>query len=141
MRQQRRCEPIEALIAADHPLATRASIDLTALAGSPFILFETGFALNPIILEACRQNGFTPAVAARSSQIDFIIEHVAAKLGVGFLPRMIAAQRKHPGVRHIGVVGPTMEWHMALIWRRGSYLPHAAQAWLALASDFNSQHS
>jgi len=28
---------------------------------------------------------------------------------------------------------PDMVWHMALIWRRGGYLSHAAQAWLALA--------
>ncbi|HWK44337.1 MAG TPA: LysR family transcriptional regulator [Stellaceae bacterium] len=135
--QDVRREPIDVLIAADHRLATQTSVDLEALAGLPFILFETGFAVNPIILEACRKNGFTPAIAARSSQINFIIELVAAKLGIGFLPRMIAQQRKHPAVRHIAVVNPPMDWHMALIWRRGGYLSHAAKAWLALASDFN----
>ena len=130
-----RREPIDALVPADHPLAQSASVELKALAGSPFILFEAAFALNPIILDACRQAGFTPAVAARSSQISFVIALVAAKIGVGFLPRMIARQREHPGVRRIGVAGPSMEWRMTLIWRRGAYLSQAAQAWLALASD------
>jgi DNA-binding transcriptional LysR family regulator len=132
-----RCEPMDALIAADHPLAAGDSIDLAALADLPFILFETGFALNPIILEACRQRGFTPTIAARSSQINFIIELVAAGLGVGFLPRMIAERRKHPAVRSISVVNPSMRWHMALIWRHGGYLSHAATAWLALAREFS----
>jgi len=133
--QDVRREPIVALVCADHPLAKRASVELKTLADLPFILFETGFALNPIILDACRQAGFTPAIAARSSQINFIIELVAAKLGVGFLPRMIAQQRKHPGVQPIGVGEPSMEWRMALIWRRGAYLSQAAKAWLELASD------
>lgn len=132
--QDVRCEPIDVLVAADHPLAARESVTLKALAELPFILFETGFALNPLIMEACRQSGVTPAIAARSSQINFIIELVAAKLGIGFLPRMIAQQRRHPGVRHIAVT-PAMDWRMALIWRSGGYLSHAAQAWLALARE------
>lgn len=133
--QDVRREPIDALVPADHPLAKRASVELAALAGLPFVLFEAGFALNPIILDACRQAGFAPAVAARSSQINFIIALVAAGLGVGFLPRMIARHRKHPGVRRIAVRDPSMDWRMALIWRRGAYLSQAAKAWLALASD------
>ncbi len=133
--QQVRQEPIDVLVAADHPLATAASVELTRLASLPFILFEAGFALNPIILAACRTTGFTPIVAARSSQINFIIELVAAKLGIGFLPRMIAQQRKHPGVRHIAVINPAMDWNMALIWRRGGYQSDAVKAWLVLARD------
>ncbi|MDR3511438.1 MAG: LysR substrate-binding domain-containing protein [Caulobacteraceae bacterium] len=128
-----RCEPIEVLVAAGHPLASHGRVALKALADWPFILFEAGFALNPIVLDACARVGVTPTIAARSSQIDFVVELVAAGLGVGFLPRMIAEQRAHPGVRHLGLTDPGMDWDMALIWRRGGYLSHAAQAWLDLA--------
>jgi len=131
--QELRREPIDVLMAADHPLAGRAKLTFKALANEPFILYGPGFALNPIILEACRESGFTPKVIAQSSQIDFIIELVAAKLGIAFLPRMIAEQRPHPLARRIAISPPTIYWHMALIWRRGGYLSHAAQAWLALA--------
>ena len=86
-----------------------------------------------MIIEACRQNGFTPKVAAHSSQIDFIIELVAVKLGVTFLPRMIAEQRPHPLTKRIPIGQPALYWHMALIWRRGGYLSPAARAWLDLA--------
>ncbi len=133
--QEVRCEPIDALVAADHDLAQAGSVEITALAEQPFILFESGFALSSIILDACRQSGFTPTIAARSSQIDFITELVAAKLGIGFLPRMIARQKAHPNVRHIGIVTPRMDWNMAMIWRRGAYLPQAAKAWLALVRE------
>src|SRR4029077_11196788 len=96
---------------------------------------EAGFALNRVILDACRRRGFQPIIAARSSQIDFIVELVATGLGIGFLPRMIAEQRRHPAVRQVLLAEPQTEWHMAMIWRRGSYLSYAARAWLALARE------
>lgn len=128
-----RCEPIDALIAADHPLAASGTIVLASLRELPFVLFGPGFALDPIILEACGRAGFTPTIAARSGQIDFVVELVAARLGVGFLPRMIAVQRAHAGVHRLAVSDAGMDWNMALVWRRGAYLSHAARAWLDLA--------
>ena len=131
--QSLRCEPIDALLAVDHPLAQTDGVALTDLAALPFILFEAGFALNPMILEACGGCGFTPAITARSSQINFIIELVAAGVGVGFLPRMIAQRRAHPGIKAVPLSSPALVWHMALVWRQAGYLSHAAKAWLELA--------
>jgi DNA-binding transcriptional LysR family regulator len=137
--QDVRSEPLVVLLPSDHALARRTSIDLARLKELPFILFESGFALNRIILDACRGRGFEPAVAARSSQIDFIVELVAAGLGIAFLPRMIAEQRSHPAVRHALLVEPQAEWHIAMIWRRGGYLSHAAKAWLALVRETHAK--
>ncbi|MGG6893109.1 LysR substrate-binding domain-containing protein [Rhizobium sp. BR 315] len=52
---------------ATSPLAGRETVPFAALQGNPFILFETGFVLNGIILDACRSAGFAPDIAARSS--------------------------------------------------------------------------
>ncbi|MGO4704337.1 LysR family transcriptional regulator [Microvirga sp. 2MCAF38] len=134
-----RREPLMALLPSGHPVARGKKIGLTALAQIPFILFESGFALNKVILDACERRGFSPDVAARSGQIDFIVELVAAGLGVAFLPRMIAEQRAHPAVRRLLLDEPETDWHMALVWRRGAYLSHAARAWLALARDVHGK--
>ncbi|WP_312412716.1 LysR family transcriptional regulator [Shinella sp.] len=136
--QEVRREPLVALLQTDHALAAKASITLAELKDQPFLLFESGFALNRIIVDACRRAGVEPSVAARSSQIDFIVELAAAGLGIAFLPRMIAEQRSHPAVRHVALVDPGTEWHIAMIWRRGAYLSHAAKAWLALTREFHS---
>jgi DNA-binding transcriptional LysR family regulator len=133
--QDVRAEPLAVLLPAGHALARRKSVDMAALRDQPFILFDAGFALNRIILDACRRHGFEPAVAARSSQIDFIVELVGAGLGVGFLPRMIAEQRKGRAMRPVLLDEPHTDWHIAMIWRRGAFLPHAAKAWLALARE------
>jgi DNA-binding transcriptional LysR family regulator len=80
--------PLVVLLPRGHAFAGRKAVKLASLAGLPFILFEEGFALNELILDACRGEGITPKIAAHSSQIDFNFELVAAGVGIAFLPRV-----------------------------------------------------
>lgn len=130
-------EPLVALLPADHARAHAATVGLEQLRDSPFILFESGFALNRIIQEACRRAGFAPAIAARSGQIDFIVALVSAGLGVAFLPRVKAEEERHAGVALVPLRDARTDWEMGLVWRRGGYLSPAAQAWLALAREMH----
>jgi len=129
-----RREPLTVLLSTNDELSRRRSVGLPAVKHLPFILFETGFALNRIILDACHRHGFEPNIVARSSQIDFIVELAAAGLGAAFLPGMIAEQRKLPSVSRVLLVEPDTDWHIAMVWRRGAYLSQAASAWLDLVS-------
>jgi len=129
-----RREPLTVLLSTNDELSRRRSVGLPAVKHLPFILFETGFALNRIILDACHRHGFEPNIVARSSQIDFIVELAAAGLGAAFLPRMIAERRKLPSVSRVLLVDPDTDWHIAMVWRRGAYLSQAARAWLDLVS-------
>jgi DNA-binding transcriptional LysR family regulator len=122
-------QPLKLLISATHLLATRKRIEMRMLSNIPFILFESGFVLNRLIADACKRQGFAPKIAARSSQVDFIVELVAANVGVAILPEMIVEQFSPRGVTALAIDDPQMEWHMALIWRRGGYLSSAARAW------------
>ncbi|GLU27787.1 LysR substrate-binding domain-containing protein [Brucella sp. NBRC 12950] len=135
--QEVRCEPVVALLPANHSFIDDGGIPLSDIASLPFILFESGFALNHIILDACHQRGLSPHVAVRSSQIDFIVELVAAGMGIGFLPQMIAEQRKNPGIRIHRIRDAEVNWDLALIWRKGAFLSHAARAWLELCKGEN----
>ncbi len=132
--QSVRREPMVVVMPPGHPLAGRDSVGLDALHDSAFILFEKGFALNRRIVAACQQHGFIPREVARSGQISFIAALVAAGIGVAVLPRMIAQRHVH-GLPMALLDERELVWHMALIWRRGSFLSHAAQAWLQLASE------
>ncbi|WP_313599642.1 LysR family transcriptional regulator [Pseudomonas sp.] len=130
-----RNEPLIAVLPLNHPLAGLERIDFTDLADSPFILFEAGFALNAKILAACERKGVNPRVTARSGQIDFIVDLVAAGLGVAFLPRMLAHKHQHAGIALIALDEPHTDWHIALAWRANAHLPPAARAWLDLAAE------
>ncbi|MDR3641933.1 MAG: LysR family transcriptional regulator [Humidesulfovibrio sp.] len=133
--QDVRAEPLVALLPSGHPLAGRSSLRILDLASEPFILFDEGFLLNKIIMDSCARHGFQPSVAARSGQIDFIVGLVKAGLGIALLPRLMAEQRQQPGLHFVPLNEPDTVWHMALLWRKGGYLSHAAQAWLALARE------
>lgn len=130
-----RNEPLVVVLSTRHPLSRRKRIDFTDLADSPFILFEAGFALNALIMAACERKGVVPRVTARSGQIDFIVDLVAAGLGVAFLPRMLAQKHKLAGIALVPLNEPQTDWHIALAWRASAHLPPAAKAWLDLATE------
>jgi DNA-binding transcriptional LysR family regulator len=123
------------VLPASHPLCGRPSIGLADLRETPFVLFESGFALHRIIQDACARAGFEPHVVAYSSQIHLTIELVGACLGVTFLPRMTATERHTIRVCQVLLEEPGTAWDMAMAWRRGAYLSGAAQAWLDLVRD------
>ncbi len=130
-----RREPLVALLPRDHPLAAHPSVRLRDLQDTPFILYDVGFSLHRIILGASRRSGFEPIVAAVSTQTEFMIELVGTGLGVAFLPRMIARQRRHPAVAQVLLEEPGTEWAMTMAWRHSGYLPDAAQAWRDLLEE------
>jgi DNA-binding transcriptional LysR family regulator len=132
--QSVRREPVVALLPAHEFAARKKTIDLIDLKQTPFILFNPGFAISRLVTVACRRAGFEPAVATRSSQLDFIMELVAAGMGIAFVPKMVAEQRRRPGLRSL-LVNPRIDWHVGMTWRRGAYLSHAAKAWLTLVRE------
>jgi DNA-binding transcriptional LysR family regulator len=132
--QSVRREPVVALLPAHEFAARKKTIDLIDLKQTPFILFNPGFAISRLVTVACRRAGFEPTVATRSSQLDFIMELVAAGMGIAFVPKMVAEQRRRPGLRSL-LVNPKIDWHVGMTWRRGAYLSHAAKAWLTLVRE------
>lgn len=127
--------PLVALLPPGHRLGGRAAVKLSELIDSPLILFESGFALNRLIDEACRKRGFVPKEAARSGQADFILALVAAGLGVALLPRLVTENRVLSPLHAALLDEEDLRWRAALVWRRGATLSPAARAWLALASE------
>lgn len=128
-----RAEPMVALLPPDHPAAGREAVDIAAIgAETPLVLFDSAFAINRLIESAYARRGVIPVVAARSGQMDFMVELVAAGLGVAFMPRSMAALHRHPAVTTARFAEPETDWRIALVWRKSGYLSAAARAWLDL---------
>ena len=128
-----RRDPLMTLVAADNPLSQQKKINIDDLRDIPLVLFESGFAQNRLVIAACHRAGFEPVVAARSSQIDFIIELTASGVGAAFLPRLLDKHHTSPGVASLVLDEPDVDWRLALVWRKGAYLSDAARAWQTLA--------
>ncbi|MFE5322415.1 cidABC operon transcriptional activator CidR [Paenibacillus sp. NPDC056579] len=116
-----------------HRLAGHKTASLIDLRDDSFLLFHEEFALHDRILDECEKLGFQPNVVYKSSQWDFISEMVAANLGIALLPEAICRELDPERMRTIPLTDPTIPWHLAMIWRKDSYLSFAAREWIAFA--------
>lgn len=130
-----RCEPVVALVPQGAFAPEQTSIGLPDLRDWSFLLFQEGFALNDMILSACRRHGFIPTVAMQSAQTRFIARLVGAGLGVAFMPRMVALADRPEGVALLELDEPDVSWNMTLAWRREGYLSQAARAFIDLVQE------
>lgn len=79
-------ENILALLPINHPLAERDSLYLSDLKKDDFVSFPNGYILKKMMLDTCKQAGFTPTVSAEGEDLDAIKGLVSAGIGVTLLP-------------------------------------------------------
>ena len=144
MLPTRNAQALEALELAVHPIAAvlpnqpqwaeLSDVSLQALREMPFLLYTQTFTLSEIIEQRCQQQGFTPTIAARSSQWDFLAAMVRSGMGVAFLPEPICRQLSGPELV-IRPLEPPLSWRLGVIWPKARYLSRTAEAWLALCRE------
>ena len=110
------------------------AIPLSTLQEQPFLLYTQAFTLSERLAQACTECGFTPQVAARSSQWDFLAAMVRSGMGVAFLPEPICQRLGRDGVV-IRPLSPAIEWRLGVIWPKWRYLSRTAEAWLELCKN------
>lgn len=81
-------EPLVVALPAGHPLASRVKVDVTELAGEPFVLFPPDVAagLHARVLEVCSAAGFAPRVVQESREIHTTLSLVSVGVGVTIVP-------------------------------------------------------
>lgn len=112
-----------------HLLADKREVKMEELAEEKFILFNPEFSLHRLIIQHCRNAGFDPDIAYKSSQWDLITELVISRLGITLLPKIIYSKMDKEAIRMIPVVSPPM-WELAVITKKNRYLPYAVRALL-----------
>ncbi|MBL0284777.1 MAG: LysR family transcriptional regulator [Zoogloea sp.] len=119
--------------------ARAATVPLTALRDEPLLLLGDDFSLTRRIREACVVAGFEARIAAQSSQWDFLVALAAAGLGTTLIPAPLLA-RLNIGdellVRPLLAAPESpLDWNVALIWKPGRYMSHAARAWVKVCEE------
>ena len=96
-----------AVVASTHPLARRHRIDLALLRDEPFVMFSSKHVpgLRSVIVNVCREVGFTPNVRQEALQISTLVALVGTGLGVGLVPS-VAASMSGPSIRFIRLSNP-----------------------------------
>lgn len=109
-------DPMLAALPRDHPLAERASVDLTDLEADAWIQGVSG-ATAQLVQHACLAAGFAPRIAVETGDPMTAQGLVAAGLGITLLPALALSTArsdivlrpltKRPPVRHVGLIWAT----------------------------------
>lgn len=129
-------DPLMLIIHKDNPLAEEASIHFSDIETEPLILYRRDFSLHDRIMEACRDHGFYPNIVCESSQKDFMVDMVEAKLGGALLPSKICDQISNENIRAIPFHKPVVYLELAMIWKKDKYLSHAVRKMIDLADPY-----
>ncbi|MDF3065661.1 MAG: hypothetical protein K0R38_1262 [Polyangiaceae bacterium] len=121
-----RNEKLVLALPADHRLAIRERISLSAVAREPFVFFPRarGPGFFDLLVSFCRDSGFTPNIVQEAPQID-VLALVAAGFGLSILPESVREQRRADIVLRPLIGSPTTE--LRLVWRSADPSPAVAR--------------
>lgn len=123
--------PIYAVLPQTMPWTAMTTIDWPSLKEAPFYLYTEEFTLSDYVHQQCLAHGFTPQIAARSSQWDFLVALVKSGIGVAFLPEPLCLRIQNEGVL-IKPLNPSIDWTLSVIWHSERYVSRTAEAWIQL---------
>ena len=111
-------EPLWLAVPGDHRLSRRSQVQLSDVAGEPFVMLRAPSLLRRQTEELCRQAGFAPVISFQGEDIPTLRGFVGAGLGVAVVPALhdgfpdAAAGR----VAHVGLGDPGAVREIGLGW-------------------------
>ncbi|WP_077328459.1 LysR family transcriptional regulator [Virgibacillus siamensis] len=126
-------DPLMLIAHKDNPLAWEKEISFSQIAEEPFILYRHDFSLHDKIIHACDKHGFYPNVVCESSQKDFMVEMVEAKLGIALLPSKICEHINSDQIITVPFHKPVVNLELGMIWKKNKYLPFAVRQFIAMS--------
>ncbi len=127
--------PLCVLVPRSGPWMARTSIKPDELAAHPLLIYNEDFALSRQLMQLFRDHGFTPRIAVRSGQWDFLAAMVQAGIGIAILPEPICQKLDKTTLMWLPLESD-LTWQLGMIWREGIYISQSAQAWIACCKEF-----
>lgn len=128
-------ERMAVMLPASHPLASRRTVPLRALAREPLVIFPA--APRPswadTVVGACREAGFEPHVVQEAMESATVVSFVASGLGIAPVPEGLRVLARE-GVVFRLLAPPAPVTHLAIAHRAGELAP-AARAFLDVARE------
>ncbi|WP_229076012.1 LysR family transcriptional regulator [Actinoplanes sp. DH11] len=124
---------LDLVVPADHPLAERAEVRLTDLAGLDFIDSPAGYGNRAVTDRAFEAAGVARRVTIEIADIATGAAHVGHGLGVALLPRFVVTGE--PGVAVVPVTGADLVWPLSLAVAADRTPGAAARALITLLTE------
>lgn len=123
------------VVAPAHRFASQPSVEVTDLAGEPFILRERGSGSREAVDEALHRAGvhITPVIELEGAE--GMKQAVAANLGISILSRSAVQLEVSSGrLQIVPIRGLHIDRTLSLIYHRDRRLPHIAQAFVEMVA-------
>lgn len=128
-------EPMDLLVPADHPFATRPAVALAEAADEAWIVGAAGSSYHQHTVVTCAAAGFAPAIAHHAKEWISIFALVAQGLGVALVPRLGDVPLEHAAVRVRMRGGVAPSRRLLTCVRRGSRDQPAIKGALGILDD------
>lgn len=125
-------DPLALIVHHEHELAKLNHIEFSDIEDEPIIMYRRDFSLYDNILTECSKHNFSPHIVCESSQKDFMIEMVKAKLGIALLPKKICELMMDERLMTIPFKEPTVHLELGIIWGKNTYLSYAVRKFLSV---------
>lgn len=122
-------DEMKLLVPTSHPYANRNCVSLHDLKDEKFIFYNEDFGLYHLIKKEFLKQGIELKILFKSSQWDFMVEMVAAKLGVAVLPEPFCRLILHKEIRMIDIE-PVILRKLAVITKKDRYISYAARKFI-----------
>jgi DNA-binding transcriptional LysR family regulator len=124
------------IVSPSHKLAARRSVQMTDLAGEPFILHKIGTTTRERLVKHFIDGGVKMKVTIELASIETIKRFVSIGMGISIVPRLCIAKEIEDGsLRALTIRDARFQRRLGLIYNKGRYQSQAARAFVALVSD------
>lgn len=115
-------EPLYLAMAADHPLASRKTIDRRALRGQQILTLESGHNLHEQVERLCAEVGAQPLSDYEGTSLDTLREMVGMGMGLSFLPGLFVKTNlaQDNAIKVVELRGPPIFRLVGMVWRKSS---------------------
>jgi len=119
-----------------HRLASRAEVSFKELAEETFLDTSYDYNLHRQFMLNCEAAGFTPKIAMRSNDMDFLASLVEANWGVFLMPESLWKAFEYKNVRMLNIIDANIDWELGLIYKKDAPMSTACQMFLELSQKY-----
>ncbi len=123
-------DPLMLIVHSNHRLANKPLVDIEELSNESFVMYQEDFALHDHILDKCKEFGFEPKIVCETAQWDFMVDIVASKLAIAFLPQIVCRKLDSKSIQVLPLATDLKPWHLAIAWKKNTLLSYPAKIWL-----------
>jgi len=110
-------DPFKLAVPSLHPLAKKASIEMSDLVAQPLLLLDEGHCLREQALQFCQLSGIEEVHNVRATSLETLRQMVRADTGITFIPN-IAIQQSDSRIKYLPFSKPEPKRSIYLIWRK-----------------------